>query len=128
MRLFGARSGGALAGVHGLDDARVLARGQLASDRWPVYEVRRVFIGPAGAMRSAHTVRSGSRDQMAAWLAPSGQVETDEHGIRRLRGPRSPAGLLVAAPTGGANKKRPCFEQVWSLLTEARPATYARAR
>jgi hypothetical protein len=123
MRLFGSTSAWTLASELQLDQALAYARQRLATARWALIDVRRVYTGTTAAMRSVRTLARGSRAQMQAALAACGPVTVDEHDIHRvwLRPVRDTIPrtehLLVAAPDGVADKQRPAFEPLWDAVT-----------
>ena len=123
MRLFGSTSARSLATDLGLDEALAYADRRLASARWALIDVRRVYTGTTAAMRSVRTLARGSRAQMQAALAACGPVTVDEYGIHRvwLRPVRDAIPrtehLLVAAPGTVADKQRQAFEPLWDAVT-----------
>lgn len=84
MRLFGSASAWSLASDLQLDQALAYAGRRLATARWALIDVRRVYTATTAAMRSVRTLARGSRAQMQAALAACGPVTVDEYGIHRV--------------------------------------------
>lgn len=129
--LFGKRTAYDLAVHHGLTAALALFDEFLASTRWAVYDVRRVYPAKSGdpaakgpGWRAVTCLATGRRDEIRDRVLALPGAGIGEHGIARtwlLRaGPPYPAGehMIVAGPAGVEDKQRPGFAALWARVVQ----------